>query len=67
MCSGSSEPALNNFKNLPLPLASTSIIERPKNERTNNNTTSQVLELDIELQMTSFNEKNSENKTGICE
>ena len=67
MCSGSSEPALNNFKKLPLPLASTSTIERPQNEHTNNNTTSQVLQLDIELQMTSFNEKNSENKTGIRE
>ena len=61
MCSSSSESVLNNFKNLPLPSTSTPLIKRPKNEQnlenTNNNNSSQVLEPDIDSQMTSYDEK----------
>ena len=51
LCSNSSEPLLNNFKNLPLPSTSTPLIKRPKNEHnlenTNHNNNSQVLEPEL--------------------
>lgn len=61
LCNSKSESALENFKNLPSPPTSTLLIKRPKIEhsleKTNKNNSSQVLEPDIDLQMTSYNEK----------
>ena len=60
LCSSSSESVLNNFKSLPLPSTSTPLIKRPKNEdnleNKNDNSRSQVLELDMDLQMTSYDQ-----------
>ena len=61
LCSSSSEFVLNKFRNLLLPSTSTPVNKRPKNEHnlgnTNNNNSSQVLEPNIDLQITSDNEK----------
>lgn len=60
---------LTNLRNdLYFPQTSTLLIKRPKIEhsleKTNKNNSSQVLEPDIDLQMTSYN---SENETETCE
>ena len=64
----SSESILDNFKNLPLPLTFTPVIKRPRNqhnlENTNNNNSSQVLEPDINLRTTLYNEKTKRIKQG---
>ena len=61
LCSSTSEFLLNKSRNLPLPSTSTPVNKRPKNEHnlgnTNNNNSSQVLEPNIDLQITSDNEK----------
>ena len=62
LCISSSEFALNNLNNLPLPSTSTLLIKRSKNqhnlENTNDNNNYQVLEPYID---------NPANETGTCE